>query len=312
MLTKPQLLALLSISTALLFGACVGDESTAVTLSVSRVGNGAGVVSSNPDGIACGATCEADFETGSVVVLTAAASPGSTFRKWGGACSGDGPECTVTLNQATAATAEFTLDDVAPAPDYSVAIASALATTSLGTEVAFTINLAASQFSGPVSLSLSGAPANWTTSVEPATVNVADGALSTATIRIRIPTNGDAAPSGKVLTLNASAAPGAKSATAKVIVNNELFIDIAPGTGSGAHWGALAGTTLRVKAGTTLKFRNLDSTGHRIHANGEVIDHEDTTMGPGQTHPAVARAGTDEIYCHDHLEASGKFNLIAD
>src|SRR5207302_1262464 len=80
----------------------------AVGLTVSKVGAGAGTVTSSPAGITCGATCAASFTSGTAVALTAAPAAGSTFGGWsGGGCSGTGA-CTVTVSAATTVTATFT------------------------------------------------------------------------------------------------------------------------------------------------------------------------------------------------------------
>jgi DNA-binding beta-propeller fold protein YncE len=77
------------------------------TLTVSKAGSGMGTVTSSPSGISCGATCSADFASGTVVSLSAAADSGSSFVGWsGGGCSGVG-SCSVTLDAATTVTATF-------------------------------------------------------------------------------------------------------------------------------------------------------------------------------------------------------------
>jgi hypothetical protein len=48
-------------------------------LSVVPSGNGSGTVTSTPSGINCGATCNASFQQGTQVTLTAAAANGSTL-----------------------------------------------------------------------------------------------------------------------------------------------------------------------------------------------------------------------------------------
>jgi PKD repeat protein len=63
-------------------------------------------VSSSPGGIGCGAGCQASFDSGSVVTLTATPDPGSLFTGWSGDCSGSG-SCQVTMNQARSVTATF-------------------------------------------------------------------------------------------------------------------------------------------------------------------------------------------------------------
>ena len=53
-------------------------------LTVTKAGAGSGTVTSAPTGITCGATCSASFNYNTNVVLTAAASTGSTFNGWSG------------------------------------------------------------------------------------------------------------------------------------------------------------------------------------------------------------------------------------
>jgi YVTN family beta-propeller protein len=76
-------------------------------LSAVPSGTGSGTVTSSPSGINCGATCNASFQMGTQVTLTAAAASGSTFVGWsGGGCSGD-QSCAVTLSANTTVTASF-------------------------------------------------------------------------------------------------------------------------------------------------------------------------------------------------------------
>lgn len=77
--------------------------------------SGSGTVRSNPLGIDCGSTCQANFESGSSVTLTATPAAGQRFTGWAGACSAAGAEvCTLVLNQAREATANFAAAPVAP------------------------------------------------------------------------------------------------------------------------------------------------------------------------------------------------------
>ncbi len=71
-------------------------------VSLTRLGNGSGTISSTPTGINCGTVCSASFVAGSKVTLSAAAAQGSSFAGWSGsACVGTAP-CTLTVNSDTA------------------------------------------------------------------------------------------------------------------------------------------------------------------------------------------------------------------
>jgi hypothetical protein len=83
-----------------------GTPPAQVTLTVTKSGDGSGTVTSSPAGISCGATCSANFNTGTAVTLTVS-NPGSTFAGWsGGGCSGTGA-CTVTMSAAQTVNAQF-------------------------------------------------------------------------------------------------------------------------------------------------------------------------------------------------------------
>jgi uncharacterized repeat protein (TIGR02543 family) len=79
-------------------------------LTVAREGTGSGTVESSPPGIACGATCEADFAALVPVTLTATAAAGSSIEGWSGcdAVSGNKRTCTVTLAYARSVSVRFT------------------------------------------------------------------------------------------------------------------------------------------------------------------------------------------------------------
>ncbi|MCU0619988.1 MAG: InlB B-repeat-containing protein [Gemmatimonadales bacterium] len=68
---------------------------------------GSGTVTSAPSGIDCGSTCQASFDAGTAVTLTATPGSNYAFAGWGGACSGTGA-CNVTMNGALSVTASFT------------------------------------------------------------------------------------------------------------------------------------------------------------------------------------------------------------
>jgi hypothetical protein len=79
-------------------------QGTFLSVTVNKAGTGSGTVTSSPDGIHCGTTCNAAFADGTVVTLTASAAGGSTFAGWsGGGCGGTGT-CQVTTNATVTAT----------------------------------------------------------------------------------------------------------------------------------------------------------------------------------------------------------------
>ena len=87
-----------------------------LALSVSKAGAGSGTVTSEPAGISCGATCSAQFNAGTQVILTATPNSDSTFTGWSDACTGTGT-CDVTMDTAKSVTATFTLTpDTTPDP----------------------------------------------------------------------------------------------------------------------------------------------------------------------------------------------------
>lgn len=76
-------------------------------LRVAASGSGSGTIASTDSRISCGATCQATYQQGDLVALTARAAPGSTFTGWsGGGCNGTS-SCQVTMNADTNVTATF-------------------------------------------------------------------------------------------------------------------------------------------------------------------------------------------------------------
>ena len=106
-------------------GACSGSSPTCVVvlsqaqnveavftgppgpLSVAKSGDGDGTIVSVPQGLDCGATCEASFPADRLVTLHAEASGQSVFIGWSGDCQGAVPTCTVHANAARSITARF-------------------------------------------------------------------------------------------------------------------------------------------------------------------------------------------------------------
>ncbi len=83
----------------------VATTATRFDLSVTRTGSGD--VSSSPAGISCGSTCEAQFNAGTQVTLTASPASGQVFDGWSGACRNQALSCDVTMSAARAVAAAF-------------------------------------------------------------------------------------------------------------------------------------------------------------------------------------------------------------
>jgi hypothetical protein len=78
-----------------------------MALTLSRVGSGTVRSTEVPPKIDCGATCSADYDSGSTVVLTATPDAGWRFDSWTGCDSVNGNQCTVTVTGARSVTATF-------------------------------------------------------------------------------------------------------------------------------------------------------------------------------------------------------------
>jgi hypothetical protein len=93
--------------------------ATFVATSATRFGlavtlSGSGRVSSAPAGIDCGPTCQAQFNVGTQVTLTAVPAAGQVFDGWSGACRTQALTCDVTMTAARAVAAAFR-----PAPNQA-------------------------------------------------------------------------------------------------------------------------------------------------------------------------------------------------
>ncbi|MFZ4791165.1 MAG: InlB B-repeat-containing protein [Candidatus Competibacteraceae bacterium] len=84
-----------------------GGGGTTFTLSVDKRG-GNGTVTSTPAGIACGATCDADFAEGAQVTLAAIPATGFGFTGWTGDDDCTGTTCVLTMKADKSVTALFT------------------------------------------------------------------------------------------------------------------------------------------------------------------------------------------------------------
>jgi alpha-tubulin suppressor-like RCC1 family protein len=81
-----------------------GFERKRFALNVSRTGM-SGIVSSSPAGISCGTDCAAEFDSDTLVTLTA--SPSAFFTGWSGCDAVSGATCTVTMTSVRSVNASF-------------------------------------------------------------------------------------------------------------------------------------------------------------------------------------------------------------
>ena len=109
-------------------GACAGSSSSCVvnmnaaksvtatftstpqaTLSIAKVGTGAGTVYRTNGAINCGTACSESVAPGAIATINASPASGSTFAGWsGGACAGTG-SCSFSVNADTTVNAQFNL-----------------------------------------------------------------------------------------------------------------------------------------------------------------------------------------------------------
>jgi Leucine-rich repeat (LRR) protein len=96
----------------ILFGpvACQSSVSSpeVYTLTVFKVGTGAGTVASTPGGLDCGEVCAASFAAGTIVTLTATPNGHSSFETWSGSLTGTANPQSLTMDRDKTITVIFT------------------------------------------------------------------------------------------------------------------------------------------------------------------------------------------------------------
>ncbi|MBK9030190.1 MAG: InlB B-repeat-containing protein [Myxococcales bacterium] len=157
-------------------GGCTGTGACTVTMDAAKTvaaqftlrqyvltasvsGTGAGTITSNPVGIACGATCAATYDHGTMVALTATAGGTSAFTGWTGACSGVGA-CVVTMDQARSVGAIFTINSLALSVSKTGTGAGTVTSTPAGIACGATCT---SSFNAGQMITLTAAPATGST-----------------------------------------------------------------------------------------------------------------------------------------------------
>ena len=87
------------------------------TLSVTKLGGGAGTVTSSPSGINCGSDCQESYPSSTVVNLTATPNPGSVFSRWDG--DSDCADGHMTMNAGKSCIAVF---DLVSSSQYTLSV----------------------------------------------------------------------------------------------------------------------------------------------------------------------------------------------
>jgi Mg-chelatase subunit ChlD len=87
-----------------------GPETASLIVSMT----GSGLISSDPVGINCGEDCSEAYPINTAVTLTATPDPDANFENWGGDCTGTGPECILTMDEAKMVEASFSSGEEPP------------------------------------------------------------------------------------------------------------------------------------------------------------------------------------------------------
>lgn len=192
-----------------------------------------------------------------------------------------------------------------PTPDFTVSASTAAAAT-LATVANFNVTVASTGAAGTVGLVVTGAPASWVVGLPSTAPVLASNGSVAVPVTVTIPSNGDAAASGRTLTIAATVGSTQHTATSVVTVANEFLVPIALGTGAGSHWPSVSGKTFILNVGTTVTFRNDDTTSHEIHSDGNAgIAHESPPgLSNGESFSqTVTASGTAHLSCHTHDHA---------
>lgn len=203
-----------------------------------------------------------------------------------------------------------------PVVDLAVS-ADTAASATLGTQVSFQVRLTSAGFSGPVLLRVTGAPTSWLVSIADSTLTLTSNGSMSTTVTVTVPSNGEPAENGDTLTVEATSSLGTRRAATVVTVANEYIVPISAGADAGPHWGAHAGTIVRLNVGTTLIIRNDDTAGHNIHTNNTIpgFPHQNSAavLAQGETYSNVlSGGGTDTFYCHTHGQGTGLVTVIVE
>ncbi|HSE13264.1 MAG TPA: hypothetical protein VLB69_11575 [Rudaea sp.] len=194
----------------------------------------------------------------------------------------------------------------ASASGFALLATPASRANTLGTQNRYLVKVRSCGDAGSNALGAAGAPASWTTTIDPTSLPLASNGYGVGLLTVVVPSDADA---GDVnLDVTATANANAVHANAELNIANQYIVTIPDGTGNGDHHFP---PSLSLKVGTLLRILDDSTAPHRIHGEGNVgFTHQASLMTQGQEYdmtPTVS--GTGDFYCHDHGIAAGKTNV---
>lgn len=185
--------------------------------------------------------------------------------------------------------------------------------TTLGTANVFAVEIRSCGYAGNVTLGTIGLPTGWTASYPQTLITLFDGEVRSTTLTVNVPGNAIAGPEPFAATATITAIEVASS-DLLLDVENVIVVRETAGSGNAPH--LHVPSSVRVKAGATIRFRNEDSVSHVLHGSG-IIPHEDISGAGGQPGRVVTVVTTTPgangaYYCHSHGPNPGTTNVIVE
>jgi plastocyanin len=197
-------------------------------------------------------------------------------------------------------------DDPAPTPRVAMTMTPPTLDSELGTmNNTFSVSVVGSDgFSGPVTLAVTGVPADWQAAFDTPTVDVPLNGSATATLTIVVPTDAVGATASLTVTgTSSTAAPASTPTPSTLNVLNQYSFHLPSGAGENPNAHGFP-TQLRLKTGVTLRIVNDDGIKHQIHSDVEdIFPHEgdgETSQPGGIYEVLLETSGQNTFYCHDH------------
>jgi hypothetical protein len=192
-----------------------------------------------------------------------------------------------------------------PTPRVTGSVDKTTVSTELGKTEMLTLTITSEDgFSGPVEINPSVVAdltpvTDWTLTATPPSVTLAAGESQTVQLAVKIPTN--TASLTPTLNIDLGSSAEAFAMTSAFTVANQYTIEIAAGTGTGAHSSLPnPNAPIKLRTGAKLVFHNGDTVQHVIHSDGMGFPHENTGAGQAGTDYIVTPRQSGTWYCHNH------------